>query len=272
MIFRVLQRAKYVASSVAFQSKLCNPILHTKFHNVPLKIGYFQKRQASDGKKTEEFNDENMDRNVNLKAFAALAIVGSAIGAYFNIRAYERRAKKDHVTTEGPSYGAPKLGGDYMLIDQHGKLVSNKDLHGKWVFIYFGFTYCPDICPNELMKLREIMTALEKDGKGQLLQPVFITIDPERDGPQQLKDYLLDWDPRIIGLTGSPEQISDVCQKFRVYYSKAYFGSKPTDYLIDHSVMFYLMNPRGEMSEYFGQNMLVKDIASKIAFHIDSFK
>ena len=122
MICRVVHAAKFVARSAATRTKLNNPLLYTRCQDASLKITRCQRYLTSESKKNEDNSDENVDRNVNIKAFAALAVIGSAIGAFINIRAYERRKRKEQVATEGPSYGAPKLGGDYMLIDQNGKV------------------------------------------------------------------------------------------------------------------------------------------------------
>mmetsp|Transcript_665 Transcript_665/g.1094 ORF Transcript_665/g.1094 Transcript_665/m.1094 type:complete len:209 (-) Transcript_665:673-1299(-) len=203
-----------------------------------------------------------------------LTLGASCIGAYFNIRRYQREQAKEEVgvAVEREALGRPKLGGEFKLINQDGMITSDKDFLGRWMYIYFGFTYCPDICPNELMRMQEVLAKLDKDHKvGQKIAPIFITIDPERDGPKQLKDYLLDWHSDLIGLTGSPEQIQDVCQKYRVYFSKAQLGSDPSDYLIDHSVMFYLVDPKGNFVDYYGQNMTVEEMYSKIDKSIRSF-
>jgi len=173
---------------------------------------------------------------------------------------------------KGAATGKPLLGGEYTLVNQDGKVMRNTDFHGTWAFLYFGFTYCPDICPNELTRLQEILSILDKENKGKEVTPVFITIDPQRDGPAQLKDYLSDWHPRLIGLTGSPSQIDDACKKFRVYANKAVLGDDPNDYLIDHSVMFYLVDPSGEFVDYYGGNLTPTQIASRISESIDSFQ
>jgi protein SCO1/2 len=211
-----------------------------------------------------------------------IALGASALGAFFNIRAYERRRRREEEhggggegqvkLLKGAAVGKPQLGGEYTLIDHDGKVARSSDFMGSWAFLYFGFTYCPDICPNELSRLQEIIALLDKENKGKLLQPIFITIDPQRDGPAQLKDYLADWHPRLIGLTGSPAQIDECCKKFRVYANKVMLGKDPGEYLIDHSVMFYLVDPNGEFVDYYGGNLTPAEIARRINNSMDAFE
>ena len=152
---------------------------------------------------------DTSDTPQTLKMLVGIAAGASLLGGFLNIRAYERRRRReaehgggaegDVKLLKGPAFGKPALGGDFTLINQDNKVTRNSDLHGAWALLYFGFTYCPDICPNELTRLQEILSRLDAENRGKDVQPVFITIDPERDGPAQLKDYLADWHPRLIG-------------------------------------------------------------------------
>lgn len=239
----------------------------------------------SNSSKPESKPEEEEDDGPNWKVIVGFGLFAASLGAFLNIRHYERTQRqlaekeKDieanvgvggHSVT-GASTGRPDLGGDFMLINQDGKLTKNQDFLGQWMLLYFGFTYCPDICPNELMRMVEVLDLLDKEPRtASKLLPIFVTIDPERDGPAQLKDYLSDWHPRLVGLTGSPAQIKDVCSKYRVYYSKAVMGTNAEDYLIDHSVMFYLVDPAGQFVEYYGQNTSVEEMHKKIAKHIQA--
>jgi len=247
-----------------------------------------QTRQlSSDPAKKRPEQEEEADEGPNWKVIVGFGLFAASLGAFLNIRHYERTRRQQEEADRnrevnvgvggqsiaGQSVGRPDIGGDFMLIDQDGKLTKNTDFKGQWMFLYFGFTYCPDICPNELMRMVEVLDALDKDtATEKKLLPIFVTIDPERDGPSQLKDYLSDWHPRLIGLTGSPDQIKDVSSKYRVYYSKARMGVNPDEYLIDHSVMFYLVDPAGRFTEYYGQNATPEEMACKIADHIKSFR
>jgi protein SCO1/2 len=151
------------------------------------------------------------------------------------------------------------IGGDFTLIDSQNKSVSSADFHGKFLLIYFGFTFCPDICPTELNKIATIMEMLGSDA--DKLQPIFITIDPERDKAEKLKKYTEQFDHRIIGLTGSVEQIREVAKEFKVYFDKDGGGE---NYMINHSSLIYLMDKDGKFNSYFTQNMKLEDIVKEI--------
>lgn len=144
----------------------------------------------------------------------------------------------------GPSHSASaSIGGPFKLIDQNGHPVDQTVLKGKWTAVFFGYTYCPDVCPTTLQTLG---TAIDQmGGRAKALQVVFITVDPARDTPAQLKDYLSSSAfPRgVIGLTGSPEQVASVASAYKVYFEKS--GTGP-NYSVNHSSAIYLMNPKGE--------------------------
>jgi len=205
---------------------------------------------------------------ISWQSVGLLAVVGGGLLTYYKSKEEEKK-KLFQATVQGKGVGKPAIGGTFELIDHNGKARKSTEFQGKWMFIYFGFTYCPDICPNELMRMAEIITSLEKDPmtKGKV-EPIFITIDPERDGPAQLKEYLRDWHPRMIGFTGSPHQIAEVCKKYRVYYSKARMGTDPMDYLLDHSIMFYLVDGSGEFVDYFGKSLTAPDIFRRIKEYV----
>ena len=138
--------------------------------------------------------------------------------------------------------GAGLVGGPFQLVDQTGKPVSEAVLKGKWSVVFFGFTYCPDVCPTTLQVMGQAQGRLGPKAKD--VQFVFISVDPQRDTPAQMARYLdNDVFPKgIIGLTGTPEQVAAAAKAYRVFYEKQ--GSGP-DYLINHSTPSYLMNPKG---------------------------
>jgi protein SCO1/2 len=140
------------------------------------------------------------------------------------------------------------LGGAFSLVDQAGRPVTEADFAGRWLLVYFGYTYCPDVCPTEL---GIVAAALDTMGPaGEAVTPVLVTIDPERDTPAQLADYVSRFHPRMIGLTGSPEQVAQAARAYRVYYAK----TRPAgagDYLMDHSGFVYLVGPDGRVRSLF---------------------
>ena len=146
---------------------------------------------------------------------------------------------------EPPLKGA-KIGGPFTLTDQNGRTVSDRSFAGKYRLIYFGYTHCPDICPNDLGAIGQGMRRLEKEApaKAAKVQPIFITVDPERDTPPVMKEYTAAFSPRLIGLTGTPQQISAVTREFAVWSGKQ--AVQPGGgYAVDHSRMTVLMDPQG---------------------------
>jgi protein SCO1/2 len=143
----------------------------------------------------------------------------------------------------GSQPAALTVGGPFALIDGDGKPVTDQTWRGKYLLVYFGYTYCPDVCPTTLTS---VAAALDKLGaKADQIQPLFITVDPKRDTPAVVKQYAAAFGPRLIGLTGTPEQISVAAKEYRVYYAEHRTGPGPDDYSMDHSSVLYLMGPDG---------------------------
>jgi protein SCO1 len=139
----------------------------------------------------------------------------------------------------GPSASA--IGGPFKLVDQNGQVVTDQDLKGHPFLVFFGFTHCPDVCPTTLFEVSEILRALGPDA--DRTRALFITVDPERDTPAAMKDYLSSFDPHMSGLTGDPAQIAAVAKAYRVYFKKV-----PLDdgsYTMDHTAIVYLMDKTG---------------------------
>ena len=144
---------------------------------------------------------------------------------------------------------AVTIGGRFALIAPDGTTVTDQTFRGKWLLVYFGYTFCPNTCP---MTLNEIATALEKLGTDATkMQPLFITVDPQRDTREVLEQYTRSFDPRIVGLTGSPQQIDAVTQEYGAYAARDKTGPGPEDYVIDHSTYLYVMDPGGKFVRAF---------------------
>jgi len=139
--------------------------------------------------------------------------------------------------------GAPTVGGPFALVDGNGHSVTDRDFRGKYLLVYFGYTYCPDVCPTTLNAVADALDRLGK--KADLVQPVFITVDPRRDTPAVVKQYAAAFTPRLVGLTGTPAEIATVAKEYRVYYAEHRTGPGPNDYSMDHSSILYLMGPDG---------------------------
>jgi protein SCO1 len=143
----------------------------------------------------------------------------------------------------GSQPAALTVGGPFSLIDGNGKPVTDRTWRGKYMLVYFGYTFCPDVCPTTLTS---VAAALDKLGpKADQIQPLFITVDPKRDTPAVVKQYAAAFSPRVIGLTGTPEQIAAAAKEYRVYYAEHRTGPGPDDYSMDHSSVLYLMGPDG---------------------------
>lgn len=160
--------------------------------------------------------------------------------------------------------GQADVGGPFRLTDQNGKAVSDADFRGRYMLIYFGYSFCPDVCPTTLSVMAQTLDRL--GGESRRVTPVFITIDPERDTPQVLGDYMKAFGPNFVGLTGSAAAIKDVEKKYRVYAVK-----KPLEkgaYGMDHSSVMYLMGPDGRMISFYDEAIspddLAKDLRQKI--------
>uniref|UniRef100_A0A8C6ZTL3 Protein SCO1 homolog, mitochondrial n=1 Tax=Nothoprocta perdicaria TaxID=30464 RepID=A0A8C6ZTL3_NOTPE len=167
--------------------------------------------------------------------------------------------------------GKPLLGGPFSLVNHEGQPKTNKDYIGQWVLIYFGFTHCPDICPDELEKMIEVVEEIDGIPSLPNLTPLFITIDPERDSEEAMARYVKEFSPKLIGLTGTKEQIGQVAKAYRVYYSE---GPKDedNDYIVDHTIIMYLLGPDGEFVDYYGQNKRSAEISASIAAHMRKYR
>ena len=164
--------------------------------------------------------------------------------------------------------GTAAIGGPFTLVATNGEDVSDETYRGKWLLIFFGYTFCPDACPTAL---NNISVALDKLGPDAAkLQPLFVTVDPRRDTRELMRDYLESFDSRIIGLTGTQDQIDRVLKEYRVYVVQERSEADDNDYLVSHSAYIYLMNPNGKFvnvvqGDETGENIAVwlrKEISS----------
>jgi protein SCO1/2 len=154
-------------------------------------------------------------------------------------------------TADAPSAKPPlegaRIGGPFTLVDQNGKTVRDTDFAGKYRLVYFGYSFCPDICPVDLQKLMRGLSQFEKAdaARGAKVAPLFITVDPARDTSEALKPFVARYHPRLLGLTGTPEQIAAVAKAYVVTYNKVP-GSAPDRYLMAHSQLAFLMDTDGK--------------------------
>lgn len=163
-----------------------------------------------------------------------------------------------------PSRGLPTIGGPFTLTDQNGRTVTDADFHGRYMLIYFGYTYCPDVCPTSLQVMADALDLLGP--KADEITPVLITIDPQRDTSELLRDYVANFHPRMVGLTGTQEQIAAAAKAYRVYFAKA--EQDGGVYLMDHSSIVYLMGKDGSFLGHFGHNTPADKMAEGIRKHL----
>lgn len=162
---------------------------------------------------------------IPLLAFS-LGLVGITAAAFITLR------------PQSTSIGVPAVGGPFTLVDQDGHTVTDKDFAGATHLVFFGFTHCPDVCPTTLQQISDVLAALGP--KGKAMKMAFITVDPERDDPASLKAYLSSFDPRITGLTGTPEQIAATVKAYRAYARKV--PDKNGEYVMEHTALVYVMD------------------------------
>lgn len=172
----------------------------------------------------------------NLAAFAALLLAGAPLLSGCS------------GSPEQAPLADAKIGGPFTLTDQDGKKVSDTDFAGKYRLIYFGYTYCPDVCPVDVQTLMKGYKALEakKPELAAKIQPIFITVDPARDTPPVLKQFVSAFHPKLIGLTGSEAEIAAVAKEYAIFYKKQAPQAGTPGYLMDHSRQAMLFGPQGQ--------------------------
>jgi protein SCO1 len=173
---------------------------------------------------------------------AGAVLVAAALAAYFT-----------------PSRsGLPLIGGPFALHEADGKTLTDKDLLGHPYLVYFGYTHCPDICPTTLAEIADVFRKIPD----KPIKALFITVDPDRDTPKVMGDYVSSFGPRIIGLSGSPAEIAKVEKEFRVYSQKG--PVKDGDYAMDHSSVVYVMDRNGRFAESFNLQQSAADAAKEL--------
>lgn len=197
------------------------------------------------------------------RAIAAILFLMAAAGGFwyaFQAGYFGKAADKPGEATR------IKIGGPFELTNQYGETVRASDFYGGYMLVFFGYTYCPDVCPTTLTT---ISTALDILGDAASdVTPVFITVDPERDTSEYMKDYLQYFHPAIQGLTGTPDQIRQVAKAYGVYYAKVQedgdVSADDDDYLVDHTSITFLMGPDGQYAAHFSHGTTADAMAEKL--------
>ena len=201
--------------------------------------------------------------------------------------------------------GTPAIGGPFTLVNHLGETVTDADFHGRFLLVFFGYTFCPDVCPTSLTAITDALDLLGADGDN--VTPVFVSVDPERDTPEYLREYVAYFHPRLVGLSGTPAQVVAAAGAYRVYYAKADQGGGKggsqadvpaphahdvsgqgdeadsiaphshgkadqggkEDYIMDHTAVIYLMGPEGKYLAHFSHETTPEDMASGIRRHLE---
>ncbi|KAF4379097.1 hypothetical protein F8388_022184 [Cannabis sativa] len=274
----VLPRGLGVQSLTLYQRCLFSTTTpNTNAGNEASKVG----EEANTGKeeKSGESNQKQSDSGKSVRGgpvswLSFILLVATGLGIIFYYDTKKRKHIEDIYTAskevkEGPAVGKAAIGGPFNLINHQGKRVTEKDFLGKWTLLYFGFTHCPDICPDELIKLAAAIDKIKKKA-GLEIVPVFISVDPERDTIEQVAEYVKEFHPKLIGLTGDPDEIRSVARAYRVYYMKT--AEEDSDYLVDHSIVMYLMSPDMQFVKFFGKNNDVDSLTDGIIEEIKNYK
>ncbi|KAG5457806.1 MAG: SCO1/SenC-domain-containing protein [Olpidium bornovanus] len=169
--------------------------------------------------------------------------------------------------------GKPKIGGPFTLVDTEGKTVTNEDFLGQYLLVYFGFTHCPDVCPEELEKMTDVVDLLRANPMmGKKVTPIFITCDPQRDGIDEVKAYVKDFHSDLIGLTGTFDQVARAAKAYRIYFSAPPGVDPGDDYLVDHSIFFYFMDPHGEFLDAYSREWTPGQVVLSIESHVKKYR
>jgi cytochrome oxidase Cu insertion factor (SCO1/SenC/PrrC family) len=165
--------------------------------------------------------------------------------------------------------GTAEIGGPFELVDQTGKTRRDTDFRGRYMLVYFGYTYCPDICPTTLLIMSRALTLLGETAPdaAEQVAPLFITVDPERDTVEAMEAYAPNFHPDLVALTGTPDQVAAAAKAYRVYYAKVEDKSSGT-YLMDHSSFIYLMGPDGAYLTHFDHLAQPEQIADSLKRYI----
>ncbi|XP_005107527.1 protein SCO2 homolog, mitochondrial [Aplysia californica] len=251
--------------TMSSKTKLPNdfPVKHFPVRKVLVPgLRFYSSRSGSDGKGT----------TLNIPWWQRLVIVSGIAGiTYYLVQGADHQKDIESEKVRYKEFDKAKLGGDWTLTDHHGNKRSSSDFRGHWMLIYFGFTHCPDICPEELEKLANIIKKFDEAPHLPNLQPIFITLDPERDTPAAIKDYCAEFKtPRLLGFTGTEDEIRAVAKKYRVYFGKGPRDAD-NDYIVDHTIIIYLVNPEGEFVNYFGRSLNADQITESVTKHIDKY-
>lgn len=201
----------------------------------------------------------------NIAIIAIVVVIGALGGMWFFSSGEDDKFAQCRVGSVAG--GAASIGGPFELVDEDGVAVTDKDVFTEPSIVYFGYTFCPDVCPMDASRNGEAVALLEE--RGIMVKPVFISIDPGRDTPETLKDFTDVMHPRMVGLTGTPAQVKAASQAYRTYYKKQ-DGDDPDYYLVDHSTYSYLVFPEVGFVDFFKRDESPEQMANRIGCFVEN--
>jgi len=204
---------------------------------------------------------DKMNNRARTRTWMVLGLLAVAAATAAGIAGYAVIGQLIGRDGAAPGMGEALVGGPFELIDGDGRTRTDQEFRGRHMLIYFGFTYCPDVCPTELQNMTNALDQL--GDAAAAIQPIFISIDPERDTPEVVGAYVDHFHPSMIGLTGSPEAVAAAAKAYRVYYRRA-DDPNASDYLMDHSSIVYLMRPDGKFLTHFSYGTTAEEMAATI--------
>lgn len=267
-----LWKRQFPMLSCEFHSQTTSSLLKPAVcaHFEPCKYLHTTSTASSKSKDShgQDTGGSTLRMSTRIKIVTFLAATWAVIYFAANYHKEKNKAEERDAELKQVDIGAS----DYELVDQYGKTRTKKDFLGQWFLLYFGFTHCPDICPEELEKMAGIIDIVDSDKTIPNLLPVFVSVDPERDTPEIIGKYVAEFHKHFVGLTGSKDQIKQAAKAFRVYFS-AGPRDEDNDYIVDHTIVMYLMNPQGNFVDYYGsRGVPTEKIVESIKLNMKNFK
>ncbi len=205
-----------------------------------------------------------MTRNIAIAAVAAVILL---LGGIYWMTSMSGQNDQFAQCRQGQVVGGPSVGGPFTLVNEAGETVTDEDVIDQPALLYFGYTFCPDVCPLDVARNAEAVEILEE--RGTMVKPVFISIDPKRDTPEVVGDFAANMHARMVGLTGSPEQVKAASQAYRTYYQAQDSGNDDF-YLVDHTTLTYLVLPETGFVEFFRRDVTPEQMADRVGCFLDA--
>lgn len=201
-------------------------------------------------------------------AIAAAAAAVAMVGAFYFATRTDSDDRFAQCRASQVAGGGPEIGGPFTLVSETGETVTDSEVIDRPALLYFGYTFCPDVCPADTARNAEAIDLLEE--RGRMVKPVFISIDPERDTPEVVAEFTDYLHPRMLGLTGTPEQVKAASKAYRTFYQKQEPAGDDAFYLVDHSTFSYLVLPGHGFVEFFRRDEPAAEMADRIACFLDN--